>query len=110
MLHQCFQSLSLKVVSFFKKRYKIIDNLSFKEIKKHLSTHNDLITYKQNNFIFIQSKVFNCGVPLFLLLINQSLIFEGFHFGSKCTIKPLSNNRITSLITKSVLNKGLKYL
>ena len=40
--------------------YKIIDNLNFGEIKKYLSNDNDLITYKQNNSIFIQSKVFNC--------------------------------------------------
>ena len=35
--------------------YKIIDNLNFKEIEKYLSNDNDLITYKQNNSIFIQS-------------------------------------------------------
>ena len=90
--------------------YKIIDNLNFGEIEKYLSNNNDLITYKQNNSIFIQSKVFNCGVPLFLLIINQSLLFEAFHFGSKCTIKPLSNNKITSPCTKSSLNEALRYL
>ena len=90
--------------------YKIIDNLNFGEIEKYLSNDNDLITYKQNNSIFIQSKVFNCGVPLFLLIINQSLLFEAFHFGSKCTIKPLSNNKTTSLCTKSSLNEALRYL
>ena len=107
-----------KTLSFLKKgikkdeleEYKIIDNLSFKEIEKHFSNDNHLITYKQNNFNFTQSKVFICGVPIFLLLINQSLMFKAFYFGSKSSIKPLSNNRITSLIMKSALNEALRYL
>ena len=37
-------------------------------------------------------------------------MFKAFHFGSKCTIKTLSNNRITSLITRSALNEALRYL
>ena len=60
--------------------------------------HNELFIIQSTDFIS------DSGIPRFLLKIKNTLSFEGFHCGVKCTVKPLLTNRIYLLDTISRLN------
>ena len=60
--------------------------------------------------LYIQSERFLNGVVIFLIKIFESLKFETYHAGVKCTIPSLSRNRITKLDCWSKLDEVLRYL
>ena len=47
------------------------------------------------------------AIPKFLLQIHEDFSFPAYHYGSRCTIKPLSVNRLTSW---SAIEEAISFL
>ena len=71
----------------------LIEKLDKSEVKFELST--PVCHFHTNNQLFIVSSNYVSGISQFLLKIFEDLSFEGFHYGVRQTIKPLSANRVT---------------
>ena len=82
-----------------------------KTFVRRLWGNNSLLHWRRRAFR-IQSTDFisESGIPRFLLKIKNTLSFEGFHCGVKCTVKPLSTNPICLLDSISRLNVAFHYL
>ena len=71
-----------------------------------------LNTFAANDDITIQSLIYvipTC-IPKFLLQIHEDFSFTAYHYGSRCTIKPLSVNRITRLTSWSAVEEAISVL
>ena len=72
--------------------------------------HFTAFVNSDSNTLFVQSLEFCNGVPNFLIKISESLKFETFHLGVKCSVTSLSKNRITKLDKWSKLEEALRFL
>lgn len=90
------------------------EDLCQKVMGKNVTISVPVISYciGKNELFVIQSTDFinESGIPRFLLKIKNNLSFEGFHCGVKCTVKPLSTNRIYLVDSVSRLNVAIHYL
>ena len=71
-----------------------------------------LFCFQAGDGLIIQSGDYLDGtcVSRFTLKINSDFSFEGFHCGVKCTIIPLSRNRIYNLNKWSTIQEAIRYL
>ena len=62
--------------------------------------------------LIIQSKDYidTSAIPQFLLKVKIDMRFEGFHFGSRCSIIPLCSNRIHKITSFLQILEAIRYL
>ena len=62
--------------------------------------------------VFIQSTEFEqpSSIPRFLMKIFEDFTYVAYHCGIKCTITPLSSNRIKYLKSWSIVEEAISFL
>ena len=89
--------------------FHVQDLLVVGEVEQKLATSN-IVVYKDGIVTVIQSKLFHCGIPRFVVRIHDDLTFTTFHCGSACNVPSLVTNRITRCKYWSTLEEMLRYL
>ena len=91
------------------------DKINFDSLQEQLLVAKKVldvpvVEFLDDNVLFIQSKKFLNGVPLFLIKVSENLKFENYHAGARVYIPSLTKNRITILDSWSILDEILRYL
>ena len=110
----------------FSENTEEIDDMTMKDfLKNDLFTFNVLkdqlidkkkplpipsTAFMSDNNLLIQSTCFVQGIPKFVLIISDSLLFETFHLGIKCYVSSLTANRVTKLDSWSKLEEAIRFL
>ena len=101
-------------LGFFNEADEIANYETFKsEVLKHDFGCPVTVTISTTkNEIYLQSEELleNNEIFKFMLKIKEDFSYEGFHFGVKCTIKSLSQNRITRITRWSQLDEAMRFL
>ena len=66
--------------------------------------------FVNDNSLYLQSLSYFHGIPIFLIIISESLKYEAFHLGVRCYINSLSKNRITIIDRWSTLEEAVRFL
>ena len=85
---------------------------SLDDIVRNLANNTKIITFQTPNGLMVQSSDYLEGtcVARFNVNIKNDFSFEAFHCGIKCTIKPLSSNRIHILQKWSTVEEAIRFL
>ena len=89
--------------------YKIKQFVKFNEITQNNQTEN-VLSYEVNDLAIIQSDKLMFGIQHFLVKIKNDLSYKAFCFGSSCTIKPLSENRLYCCPEWSITKEVIRFL
>ena len=93
------------IKSFGELKSKLVDN-------KYDFLRFSIFSYTMNDCIIIQSVEFeqpSC-IPRFLFKIFEDFTYISFHCGVRCTITPLSSNRIKCLKSWSIMEEAISFL
>ena len=102
--HNAFQEADV-IKTFAELQNKLVDN-------KHDFARFSIFSYLLHDCLIIQSVEFenpSC-IPRVLLKIFYDFTYSAFHCGIRCTITPLSSNRVKFLKSWSVLKEALSFL
>ena len=96
-------------------KFKELDNVSFDEMKRELTTGNrqlsvPFVSFTVDGDLWIQSVTYVSGIPKFSLKICPSQSFVAYRMGIECTVETLSTNRITKLDRWSRIEVAIRYL
>ena len=95
------------------KEYLEKDGVHFDQLVSDAQTHEfpaRTISYIIDNTLWIQSAIFNSGIPSFSVKIFKDLTYEAFHQGIQCTITTLAMNRIYRFNRWSRIDEAIRFL
>lgn len=86
------------------------DSLDLNEIEKNLSENDDVVAFKIKGSAVIQSAKYICGVPLYVIKLQEDFSFQAYHCGASCTITTLGANKIFQCKSWSCLHEIIRFL
>ena len=93
-------------------QYEAHDSLTYDGIVEFVNTtvSTDTVSFKTDEFVYVQSTMFDSGVPRFVLRINPDLTYVAFHCAVQTTVATLTNNRISRINKRSILEEAVRFL